>query len=352
MPYRVGLSGLLQILDTYGHREITPKTDGHTTDGFQYAAGSGYTILTDLVQQSGYRNRHILKNKDLLIDAGGVLRPPAGKEIPEKKKKRPNGVTVVARVNKLKTMNAPKMKALINSAVNVFRHRFTYMPLHFFTVTFPPCVDVKTAKRCLNIWLTKLRTDEKIFMYLWVMEFQKNGTAHFHLLIPGILNVRYANRLMQETLTNAVKKKEINWTVQAAAKYNGVDIQKNKYTRKVTNFAQPKEGAALAKYISKYISKNNAPSEYQRWHCSREWSGLCTGVALTENEAKKLLHIVDHDETIENEFFIFYRWRNGQTCPENIQKYLAGVNYGILKHYFLIDGNNVRQRPVTNENLN
>lgn len=348
MNYRIGLSGLLRILDTYGHREITPKNDGHTPDGFEYAKGSGYTIMTDLVQQSGYKNRHIIKNKDLIIDAAGKLRAPVGKEIPEKKKKT-RSQPAVKRENRLKTMNASKMKALIYAVVNVLRHRFKKMPLHFFTVTFPAgIIDVKTAKRYLNIWLTKLRTDEKIFMYLWVMEYQKNGTAHFHLLIPGYLNVRYANRLMKETLMNAVKKREIKWTLQAAEKYNGVDIQKNKYTRKVTNFASEKEGAVLAKYVSKYITKNNAPSEYQRWHCSREWSGMCTGVALTEKEAKKFLSVVDHNDTIENEFFIFYRWRNGETCPEKVQQYLAGVNYGILSHYFIIEGENVRQRAIIN----
>lgn len=353
LNFRLGLSGLLQLVDTYGNRQVNPKTDGTTPDGFQYAKGSSYTVMADLVQQAGYKNRHILKNRDLIIDAAGILRRPAGKEIPEPKKIKPAGIKILRRTNRLKTMNAAKMKGLINSAVNVFRHRFKRMPLHFFTVSFPTCIDVKTAKRYLNIWLTKLRKDAKIFMYLWVMEFQKNGTAHFHLLIPGILNVRYANRLMQETLSNGVKKKEIKWAIQAAEKYNGVDIQKNKFTRKVTNFADPKLGAALAKYVSKYITKNNAPSPFQRWHCSREWSGLCTGVALTEREAKKFWDVVDHDDTIENEFFIFYRWKNGCSCPDAVQKYLAGVNYGILNHYFIIDGNHVRQRqPITNENLN
>lgn len=348
MNYRIGLSGLLQLVDNYGARQINPKSDGTTADGFQYAKGCSYTTMTDIVQQAGYRNRHIMKNRELIVDAGGVLRIPAGKELPEKKKRKTDAVPI-KRTNNLKTMNAPKMKALIMACVNVLRHRFKKMPLHFFTVTFPAgLVDVKTGKRFLNIWLTRLRADEKIFMYLWVMEYQKNGTAHFHLLIPGFLCVRYANRLMKETLVNAVKKKEIKWTIRAAEKYNGVDIQKNKYTRKTTNFADPAAGAALAKYVSKYITKNNAPSEYQRWHCSREWSGLCTGVALTENEAKKFWHVIDHDDTIENEFFIFYRWRNGQNCPENVQKYLAGVNYGILNHYFLIDGNTVKIRGTDN----
>jgi hypothetical protein len=349
MNYRISLSGLLQLIDSYGSREVTPKSDGLTPDGFEYAAGSGYTVMVDLVQQAGYRSRHILKNRDLLIDAGGVMRVPTGKEVPEKKRSTKTIDKIpVPRANKLKTMNAPKMKALIMAMVNTLRHRFTKMPMHFFTVSFPPCIDVKTAKRYLNIWLTKLRADEKIFMYLWVMEWQKNGTAHFHLLIPGYLNVRYANRLMKETLVNAVKKREIEWTVLAAEKYNGVDIAKNKYTRKITNFADPAAGAALAKYVSKYITKNNAPTEYQRWHCSREWSGLCTGVALTENEARKFWAVVDHDDTIENEFFIFYRWKNGENCPVSIQKYLAAVNYGILNHYFLIDGNQVRQRAPVN----
>ncbi len=350
MPYRVGLSGLLQLVDRAGPRMVTPKE----CPAHGYATGCSYTAMTDIVQQAGYKNRHIFKNKGLIIDSGGTMRIPSGKEIPEKKVKKPGaeGVPVIKRESKLKTMNGSKIKALINAAVNVFRHRFTYMPLHFFTVSFPPCVDVVTAKRYLNTWLTKLRKDEKIFMYLWVMEFQKNGTPHFHVLIPGVLNVRYANKLMAVSLMNGVKKKEINWTVQAAEKYNGVDIQKNKFTRKATNFADPQAGAALAKYVSKYVTKNNAPTEYQRWHCSREWSSLCTGVALTADEAKKFLPQVDHDDPIENEFFIFYRWKNGTSCPETLQKYLAGVNYAFLNHFFIIKGNRVRLRPATNSQNN
>jgi hypothetical protein len=355
MPYRVGLSGLLQLLDTRGNRQIVPKNDGVTPDGFEYCKGGNYVAMTDIVQQAGYKNRHIFSNKGLIIDAAGIMRPPAGKEIPpkpEKKKPDPLKPDPVKRENPLKVMNASKMKALIAAAVNTFRHRFTYMPMHFFTVSFPPCIDVPTAKKYLNIWLTRLRKDEKIFMYLWVLEFQKNGTPHFHILIPGVLNVRYANRLMKSTLITGIKQKKINWTLAAAEKYNGVDIQKNKYTRKATNFAEPAAGAALAKYLAKYITKNNEPSEFQKWHCSREWSSLCTGVALTANEAKKFLQRVDHDETIENEFFIFYRWKNGETAPESLQKYLAGINYAFMNHFFIINGNQVRMRQAPDPQKN
>jgi hypothetical protein len=346
MNHKIGLSGILRLVDVKANRLITPSENDRLHGIMK---GCPYTRLNDIGQLSGYKTRHIFKNKDLIIDPSGTLRVMMGIDQPKSKgaKKKPAITDKVKRETKLKVMNAAKMKALIYAAVNTFRHSFDDMRLHFFTVSFPPCVDVKNAKRFLNIWLTKMRKDKKIFMYLWVMEFQKNGTAHFHLLIPGRLNVRYANRLMKETLTNAVKKREINWTLKAADKYNGVDIQKNKFTKKVTNFADPELGAALAKYLSKYITKNNAPSEHQRWHCSREWAGLCTGVALTEAEVKNFWGNIDHsDKMIETPFFVFYRW-NKNGAPAALQKYLAGINFAFLKYYFDVDGNTVTEKSIS-----
>jgi hypothetical protein len=351
MNYKIGVAGILRLENMTGPRMIIPKD----TDNLKgILKGCPYTQIRDITGLSGYKNRHIFKSTSVLVDPAGIMRGPGLKgEILEKKKPVKRVGEKIPRENKLKTMNTSRIKGLIYAAVNTFRYRFKKMRMPFFTVSFPPSVNVKMAKRFLNIWLTKLRKAGKIFMYLWVMEFQKNGTAHFHLLIPGAMNVRYANRMMQETLTNAVLKKELNWTIQAAAKYNGVDIAKDRKTKRVTDFADPLKAPILIKYISKYITKNNAPTEFQRWHCSREWSNLCTGVALTENEAEKFLHLVDYEDRIENEFFSFYRWKPGGP-PESLLKYLAGINYFFLNHFFLIEGDIIRERPGASlsQNLN
>jgi hypothetical protein len=342
LNYRAGLSGLMWLKDSTGHRLINPW-ESDPVNGIQ--KGCSYTRLNDITGFAGYNNRHVYKDKRLVIDASGVMRSPDDRDKGKPKTRKPAGQPREKRENQLKTMNAPKLKSLVNGAVNFLRHRLKGMPMHFFTISFPPCVCVKKAKQFLNIWLTRLTTTEKIFMHLWVMEFQKNGTPHFHLLIPGRLNVRLANRLMSVTLANAARKKEIDWTVAQAKRYNGVDIQKDKYTRQVTNFADPRKSAALIKYLSKYISKNNAPSEYQRWHCSREWARMCTAITMTADEAVRYTPMTDYDNKIESAFFEFYRWnKNGP--PAKLQTYLADVNYEIFKMYFIIDGNKVRKRKV------
>src|SRR5574338_114796 len=107
--------------------------------------------------------------------------------------------------------------------------------LYFWTVTFPQGISDETAYRLFNIWLTKLRQKKLIKNYLWVAERQKNKTIHFHIAVPHKMNVKIANREMMVCLCNASRNNEITKTVYECKRYNGVDISKNRFTRKVTN---------------------------------------------------------------------------------------------------------------------
>jgi hypothetical protein len=54
----------------------------------------------------------------------------------------------------------------------------------FLTLTFAEnMTDVQTATRQLHRFLVSLRRKYKGFRYLWVIEFQKRGAVHFHVLM-------------------------------------------------------------------------------------------------------------------------------------------------------------------------
>lgn len=88
--------------------------------------------------------------------------------------------------------------------------------LYFLTVTFPTCVTDDLAYKFFNQWLTVLRSKNIIRQYLWVAERQQNGTVHYHIAIPHRVYAPHANKAMQIILTNAVRKQQLQWNIQAA----------------------------------------------------------------------------------------------------------------------------------------
>lgn len=159
--------------------------------------------------------------------------------------------------------------------------------LYFWTVTFPPTIEDSTAHRLLNIWFTSLRQQKMLRNYLWVAERQENGTVHFHIAIPHKMPVQRANAMMRGTLKNEIRKGRLDYSIHKAARYNGVDIAKNRNTGKVTNFAVKKGSKALVGYLTKYITKNDAVFSHLAWHNSRGFSSIFTGVTFSVPEFSK-----------------------------------------------------------------
>lgn len=199
--------------------------------------------------------------------------------------------------------------------------------LYFWTVSFPAGTPDNTCYQAFNTWLTKLRASYKtkdgkkirpmLRDYLWIAERQMGErltvkkapthTIHFHIAIPHFMNVHRANAFMRGTLKNLAKKGLMpgavcngkngeQYYLPCIAKYNGVDICKNKKTGRIVNFAVKKGSRALATYLTKYITKNDAgvPDEtghiavpaftHLAWHNSRGFSCLFTGVTFTIEE--------------------------------------------------------------------
>lgn len=182
--------------------------------------------------------------------------------------------------------------------------------LYFWTVSFPQGVSDATAYRVYNTWLTALRQKRMIRNYLWVAERQANGTVHFHIAIPHTMRVFVANEMMRETLKNEIRKGNIDYSLRKINNYNGVDIAKNRNTRKVTNFAVKKGARSLAVYLTKYVTKNDTGFSHLAWHNSRGYSAIFTGVTFSVPEFVKygFSQLINRSKGFTNDFFTFLPW--------------------------------------------
>jgi len=148
----------------------------------------------------------------------------------------------------------------------------------FVTITFPEGTADENAFRFYNTWLTKLRKINYLHTYIWVSERQKNSTLHFHMLTTDYVKIVDWNRFMKETLINEYNKDNQIFNGYNPENYNGIDLAKNRKTKKIVNFADKKSSKSLSIYITKYITKNDTVFTRLVWHCSRNVSALFTSV--------------------------------------------------------------------------
>lgn len=184
--------------------------------------------------------------------------------------------------------------------------------LYFWTVTFFEGMPDDKAYQVFNIWLTSLRQYGMLKEYLWVAERQQNNTIHFHIAIPHKMPVYKANAMMAGTLKTFAKRGEIPVTVYQCRKYNGVDIAKNRNTKRVTNFAVKKGVRSLTIYLTKYVTKNSGFFTHLAWHNSRGYSAIFTGVTFTIPEfiSYGFNLLIDRRKRIDTEFFTFIPWQD------------------------------------------
>jgi hypothetical protein len=220
--------------------------------------------------------------------------------------------------------------------------------LYFWTVTFPKNTPDELAYKMFNIWLTTLRQYRMLRNYLWVAERQDGkrnnylsatNTIHYHIAIPHRMSVGRANGMMRATIRTFSKRGQIpGYTVNHCRNYNGVDIAKNKKTKRVTNFAIKKGSKALGNYLAKYVAKNDGAFNRLAWHNSRGYSSLFTGVTFTIPEFQKHgfngvlacdvftggASVGDEWRVLDAEFFIFIPWKDDP--PDAIVGHLYEVN--------------------------
>lgn len=205
------------------------------------------------------------------------------------------------------TVNKKEVRQRILGYINTQKGK---KHLYFWTVTFPPGITDAMAYKIYNNWLTQLRNYGMLKEYIWVAERQENGTIHFHIAIPHVMYAPRANAMMAGILKGYAKRGEIPFSPYKFKKYNGVDIAKNRKTKRVTNFAIKKGTMALVGYLTKYLTKNDGTFEHLAWHNSRGYSCLFTGVTFTIAEFKNagLNQRLDRRKAFEGEFFVFIPW--------------------------------------------
>lgn len=299
----------------------------------QYKATmTGVTRLKD----GRYASRYRVAAGYSVTAKGGIIVKPKNSTF-DKKKVGKSGEHVDKIVNK-KSYGIAKMiiRNRMRAMVNMLRgcvDRMRKPKLYFFTVTFKEGTPDAVCYRVLNTWLTILRQKKMIHSYLWVAERQKNNTVHFHIAIPHYMNAPKSNRIMKNTLLDLKRKGELqHWPREQIVKYNGVDIAKNRKTKRPVNFAAGGKDRALANYLTKYITKNNTTMEHLAWHCSRDWSALVLGMTFTREEMALFTRGRHYEpEPLEGEYATFWRWAKFRP-PEKFSQHLADINYELLRY--------------------
>lgn len=160
----------------------------------------------------------------------------------------------------------------------------------FYTISFPKGLSDENARKCLNNWLTRLRSFRPNMPYLWVAERQRNGTLHFHLLTNVYMPVKVINGFMATALNGVRNVQPSVFTNWIKGKYNGVDVR---HIRNSKN---------LKGYLAKYITKADQKIDGSPWHCSRLFSNLSTTITVHSVDAYNFIQALSRsaDFQIQN----------------------------------------------------
>lgn len=212
-------------------------------------------------------------------------------ELLEKEKKTHDTNTTLEK----KTQRAEGERSYTLNKKIVRRKMFAFSQLRasrayfrLWSISFPNGTCDEICYKLWNLWLTRMRSEAGLKSYLWVAERQKNGTLHFHVAINSYIDVRLANNLMSKSINNYIKKGLIPYTGVGYLNYNGVDVSKKA--------GSPR---ALAKYITKYITKNSTECNRLPYYCSQDIS--CLFVARVFSEAQLDAFLQECPTTINKE---------------------------------------------------
>ena len=194
----------------------------------------------------------------------------------------------------------------------------------FYSVSFPKGNTEEKIYKVWNTFLTNLRKTYGLKDYLWVAEYQKNGTLHYHMLVNVFMDIRRVNRAMAIALFHQQMLGGV-----AIERYNGVDVQRVTESRDKLN-----------SYLTKYVSKSESHN-YKRapWRCSQSVSALFTSVEIDAETSLKLqqelaklpCYVVENDfVTIE---FFNVKQENGQwyNLPNFFRAKIRELNNKIVK---------------------
>jgi hypothetical protein len=225
-----------------------------------------------------------------------------GGELAEKKKRVKNGErTKVYQKRQCKAERKYKLnKSLVKKKIFAFYHlpkKAQYFRL--WTLTYPAGTEDKIAYKIQNNFLTRLRSELRLQDYIWIAERQKNNTIHFHFIFAQYIDITKANNYAKKSINNAIEKGEIIANKSQYFDYNGLDVSK-----KVGDFN------TVAKYLTKYVTKNNTESTRLPYYCSTSISRLFTTLILSAEEIERIINIgqikISKKEIFESDYFAFW----------------------------------------------
>lgn len=162
--------------------------------------------------------------------------------------------------------------------------------LAFYSISFPVGMPDDVAYRIWNKLLTRLRRSLGLKSYLWCMERQKNGTVHYHMLTNDFMNVTEVNRYAAVCIDNEVSRGACSWGNSCFERYNGVDVKAVvKSSTRLQMTDRMKLITRVARYLSKYMSKDLRRERHRVWHCSRLVSALCVTASVDECDFRELV---------------------------------------------------------------
>lgn len=258
----------------------------------------GFVLTPDFVKSWGASGSSRFGRLSLVVDATtAVLQAEAARVervafIQERRR-------IYANVPKVESDRTPKApERLYSMNAGKFRRKaFAYALLRkslrflaFYSISFPLGIPDDVAYRIWNKLLTRLRRSLGLKSYLWCMERQKNGTVHFHMLTNDFMSVTEVNRYAAVAIDNEVICGNCSWGNSCFERYNGVDVKAIvKSSTRLQMTDRMKLITRVARYLSKYMSKDLRRERHRVWHCSRLVSALCTAAAVDECDMRELV---------------------------------------------------------------
>lgn len=171
--------------------------------------------------------------------------------------------------------------------------------LNLITLTLPAeqmITDAELRRNYLNHFLIVLMTKFKCGGYIWRMEPQANGNAHFHI----VTDVYFPHDALRYTWNKILSKG--HWIDTFRNKYghsnpNSTDIHSLMQVNNVSRY--------LAKYMSKdHEGENIRKIEGKMWGCSENLQGK-SGIVFSGNDAQEISELLT--DRVRNGELKFYR---------------------------------------------
>lgn len=164
--------------------------------------------------------------------------------------------------------------------------------VNFITLTLPAAqgdiTDKDLKKKCLDVWIKRMKRKFKLNNYVWRAEKQKNGNLHFHFVTDTYLHY--------EKIRN-----DWNSCLQA---FDFIDRFEQKHGHRNPNSTDVHavhQVNDLAAYMVKYMSKDDPEVkkiEGKLWDCSKALKTKQNCEMLLENEAQQIFEAARTDTNV------------------------------------------------------